>query len=185
MSFESAWKFTNTTEGGYVWDKADPGGETYRGITRRDHPKWPGWPRVDEAKTRYGYQPEKITAFLAGDRQLDTLVELLYREKYWDPLGDLPDLVKQKTFDIAVNAGQSRAVKTLQQALNGLGAALKVDGKLGPATRGAIEGRDLGQAVLAMCGKQADYYKDLVRRKPELKKFLRSWLARAKWVPEG
>ena len=184
VSFETAYKQTKRFEGGYVCDKADAGGETYRGITRRDHPAWEGWRKVDEAKTRFGIiQPKKITDFLKGDPQLDVQVELVYRKKYWDPLGELPDLVKMKLFDVAVNMGQSQAVKILQRALNEMGAGLAVDGKLGPATRGALEGKDQAAVLTGMCLWQAKRYRELAKARPANAKFLKGWLARAAWNP--
>jgi lysozyme family protein len=183
MSFEAAYGQTKKFEGGYVWDKADAGGETYRGITRRIHPAWPGWARVDEAKTRFGYQPKKIDEFLKGDPQLDAQVELLYRKNYWEPLGELPDLVKAKAFDISVNMGQAQAVKILQRALADMGERLAVDGAIGPVTRAAAEGKDQAAVVAGMCLWQARRYRELVKARPANQKFLKGWLNRASWNP--
>ena len=183
MSFEAAYGQTSKFEGGYVWDKADPGGETYRGITRNSFPKWSGWNKVDEAKTLYGYQPKKIDSHLAGDPQLAVMVEVFYRREFWEPLGRLPDLVKMKTFDFSVNAGQGNAVKVLQRALNSLGARLAVDGKLGPTTRAAAEAADPGATVDGQCRFQAEYYLDRIKKNPALGKFKKGWLNRAKWKP--
>ena len=38
------------TEGGYVNDKDDSGGETYKGISRVNWPRWSGWVIVDICK---------------------------------------------------------------------------------------------------------------------------------------
>ena len=53
MSFDNAFAHTQTNEGGYANNKADLGGETYAGISRKYHPKWSGWAIVDELK-KYG-----------------------------------------------------------------------------------------------------------------------------------
>jgi lysozyme family protein len=185
MSFEQAYKFTRQTEGGYALVKGDPGGETYRGITRRRHKAWDGWTKVDEAKSIFGVNPKKIDEYLKGDEALSTSVELLYRTKYWDPIGELPDLVKMKTFDISVNAGMEPAVTILQKALQKLGAKLDDDGKLGPITRAAAKAFAQGEIVEAMCARQAMYYRRLVEINPVLKKFLNGWLKRAEWRPLG
>ena len=166
MSFETAYDQTRKFEGGYAWDKADAGGETFRGITRREHPAWQGWAEVDGAKTKFGYQPAKIDASLKDDQALDGQVERFYRDRYWEPLGELPDLIKMKVFDIAVNMGQTQAVKILQPALNESGAELAVDGKLGPATRGASEESGHAAVVAEMCLVQAERYKELARKRP-------------------
>ena len=41
---------TLETEGGYVNDPSDSGGETYCGIARNSNPKWEGWKIVDAHK---------------------------------------------------------------------------------------------------------------------------------------
>ncbi|MCL2029533.1 MAG: hypothetical protein FWG97_03875 [Deltaproteobacteria bacterium] len=50
MSFDRVYKQTKEFEGGYVDDPLDAGGETFRGISRKNHPKWPGWPLISQAK---------------------------------------------------------------------------------------------------------------------------------------
>ena len=37
-------------EGGYVDDRDDRGGETYRGISRNNFPDWKGWKKIDGFK---------------------------------------------------------------------------------------------------------------------------------------
>jgi hypothetical protein len=39
------------------------GGETFRGISRADHPDWLGWERVDSAKRQVGQRPRLLTIF--------------------------------------------------------------------------------------------------------------------------
>ena len=41
--FGDAFKKLSIKEGGYVNDKDDAGGETYRGISRKYNPTWQGW----------------------------------------------------------------------------------------------------------------------------------------------
>jgi lysozyme family protein len=48
--FEEAFKVVVTDEGGYSNNPNDRGAETYRGISRKFHPDWRGWPIVDTAK---------------------------------------------------------------------------------------------------------------------------------------
>ena len=42
--------FVLSSEGGYANVKNDKGGETYRGITRKNNPTWRGWAIIDKAK---------------------------------------------------------------------------------------------------------------------------------------
>jgi lysozyme family protein len=186
MTFIDALHHTLGFEGGYARDRDDPGGETYRGISRAANPDWPGWAKVDEATLKFGRtQPRKIDDFLRGDQAVEAMVEDLYRDRYWRPLGDMPDRIKAKVFDCAVNAGSANAAKILQRALNDLGAGIKVDGAIGPATRGAFYGRDEAEVVGKIAEQQAAYYKRIVDRKPKMAKFLNGWLRRAAWIPSG
>ena len=183
MSFDDALKHTLQFEGGYANDPDDAGGETYKGVSRRANPGWPGWALVDEAKKGAGGKAAVINGRLNGDQRMEMLVEDLYRKGYWDPLGELPERVRMKTFDIAVNAGTARAGKLLQQALNTLGARLKVDGIIGPATRGALGGFPQEDVLDALCRAQEGHYRSLVKSRPANAKFLKGWLKRAAWKP--
>jgi lysozyme family protein len=182
-AFEDALKHTLVFEGGYANVPGDAGGETFRGITRRSHPDWPGWVLVEEAKRGAGGKASVIDAKLRGDQRMEIMVEDLYRRTYWDPLGGLPDKVRMKVFDIAVNAGMSRAVKLLQRALNGLGRGLAEDGKLGQATRGAAASSPEPTVLSALVLAQEAFYRNLVSTKPSNAKFLNGWLRRAAWKP--
>ena len=50
MSFKKALEHTLKREGCYANHGKDRGKETYKGISRKYHPKWPGWELIDEAK---------------------------------------------------------------------------------------------------------------------------------------
>jgi len=84
-------------EGGYVNDRHDPGGETFAGITRRDHPE--AW---------------------AKGRPTSEQIEKIYREQYWEAIhgDDLPWPLCLFVFDCAVNQGVSAASKLLQRSLD-------------------------------------------------------------------
>jgi hypothetical protein len=140
-------------EGGYVNDPKDPGGETNFGIAKRSNPD------VDI---------KNLTKAEAS---------LIYKTKYWDKnkVESLPEELWHIYFDCCVNMGKSRAVKILQQAANGKGANIDVDGGLGPNTLKAISNVELGR-VRAY---RVKYYADLVTRKPELEKFYFGWFRRA------
>ncbi|MDR0620724.1 MAG: hypothetical protein LBJ61_02445 [Deltaproteobacteria bacterium] len=187
MSFEAVYYGkTQGFEGGYVNDPSDSGGETFRGISRRSNPKWVGWAYVDEAKRKVGTKAAAINRYFKDDDEMASLVASLYQNLYWNPLNgipELPDRVKMKLFDTAVNTGQNPAVQILQIALNRNGAKLSVDGKLGPLTRQAALSKDPDATLKAFSGAQADYYTGLVRKNPKNAKFLKGWLNRAAWLP--
>lgn len=54
-NFDEAYKRTNGFEGGYVNDKSDLGGETYKGVARKIHKNWAGWAIVDSYKGKSGF----------------------------------------------------------------------------------------------------------------------------------
>lgn len=140
-------------EGGYVNDPEDPGGETKFGISKRSYP-------------------------LLDIRHLTREeAEAIYHRDFWtrpkiDRIVDIP--LAAKVLDLGVNLGPGRAIKLLQQAVVGLGCEIAVDGILGPATLGAVNGYRHPKALLcALVVEAGQYYRSL--RKP---KYLAGWLNR-------
>ena len=72
-SFKKALEHMLKFEGGYANDPNDSGGETFRGVSRRNWPKWPGWPLIDRAKAEGCRTAKAVNARFAGDAQMDTL----------------------------------------------------------------------------------------------------------------
>lgn len=129
--FEIAFRNTVEHEGGYVFNNDDRGGETYRGITRRWYPDWPGWITIDSIENK---------STLSEILPLQDMVEKFYRDEFWYKIKgialgnqDLANLL----FDTAVHTGVPDANKFLQSALNfcnrneDLYKDLKVDGLIG------------------------------------------------------
>lgn len=192
-NFEKALKHMLEFEGGYANDSTDSGGETFRGVSRRNWPKWPGWPLIDRAKAEGVRTAKAINARFAGNSEMEALVADFYRANFWRPferLG-LPGRITEKMFDTAVNMGHGRAAKLLQTALNSLGPVVKlaVDGAIGPRTMDALclilDTRSGESRVLtAYAEAQASHYRAIVRANPSQSKFLNGWLRRAAWIPE-
>ena len=106
------------SEGGYVDDPDDAGGETYLGISRKNNPKWSGWSKIDEIKKKYG--TKNITSRLKKDEAITTSAKHLYKEKYWDvlELDDIPSQgIAHQLFDTAVNMGVASAIRIAQNVL--------------------------------------------------------------------
>lgn len=106
------------TEGGYVNDPDDAGGETYLGISRNNNPKWVGWEVIDDIKKKYG--TKGITARLKKDIALTNSAKLLYKQNYWDvlELDDIPSQsIAHELFDTCVNCGKATAIRIAQQVL--------------------------------------------------------------------
>jgi len=130
-------------------DPDDAGGLTKFGIDQRSHPN------VD------------IRSLTKG------LAAAIYHREYWLPVRahELPIPVGEVVFDIAVNNGNARAVKWLQQILG-----VKVDGFIGPKTLAAA--RTANPSVLSskLLARRAVFYRSIARGAKA--KFLKGWLNR-------
>ena len=117
--FEIAFQHLMKDEGFVLSDhKADRGGQTFAGITRKFHPDWAGWKFID-----------------AGTTPATQLVRDFYHVNYWMPSkGD--QIVDQKVatvlFSQYANMGGA-AIKMVQVVVGVI-----ADGKLGPKSIEAI-----------------------------------------------
>ena len=167
-------------EGGYVNDPDDPGGPTNHGVT---------------LGTLRG-----LGLDVTGDGAVDiddvkalrvTDAARIFRVEYFEKprLPLLPEALQPAVFDMYVNAGR-RAVILLQEVLVRLGAALEVDGVLGPVTARAAHdaARDLGDQRLvdAYGVERREWYYRLADRRPASRRFARrrdggkgGWIVRA------
>lgn len=175
MSFEWAFTVVMKHEGGFVNDAADPGGATNYGVSLRFLRK------------------EGIDIDGDGDINEDDIHALtpqiardIYRDKFWNPCrcnAIRSELIATKIFDMAVNMGRKQAYRIAQRAVNQLDydPKLTVDGLVGPATLNAINSLELTDYELleVMREEQAEFYTELIRRKPQLAKFRLGWLRRA------
>jgi lysozyme family protein len=125
MTFDEAFEKLIGHEGGYVNNRADPGGETKYGISKRAYP---------------GEDIPNLTL----DR-----AKAIYLRDYWGPAGcdALPDAMRLQVFDMAVNAGVRAAVKALQRAVGET-----VDGALGPLTLQAVQSMQPARLVARFNG---------------------------------
>jgi lysozyme family protein len=185
-SFEVAITRILKTEGGYVIDPSDPGGETYRGVARHYHPRWVGWKRVDEYKRAEGFP-----GVLDGDRVLDQYVRDFYKDWYWDAVG-LDGVesqeIAEEILDMAVHLGVKRAVMFLQRGLNVLNRQgrmwpdLVVDSLSGPRTRTALSKYEAMEApnflIKILILQRGGYYVERVLEREESEKYIRGWLRR-------
>jgi len=173
-NFDNAIKTVMKHEGGYANDPLDRGGETYRGIARRFHPRWEGWAVVDAAKRFPGF----ITKVNTNPR-LYGLAIRFYRDKFWRYEGVASQRVAIKVFDAAVNMGSPNAHRILQRALRHLGFKLKVDGQLGLRTLRATNQSNEKALLLELRAYAAVHYAKIVARKPNQVKWLYGWMQRA------
>lgn len=160
-AFVEALPFVLRWEGGYVNHPDDPGGATNKGVTQKVYDEW---------RTRQG-QPKRDVREL-----VDTEMQAIYESGYWRPsrCDALSSPLDQVQFDTAVNMGNGRAVRFLQQAVG----ATPIDGRYGPGTQACVSNCDTGEALIAYCNAREAYYRDLAVKNPKLAVFLKGWLNR-------
>jgi len=179
-SFKRAYRLIiEEYEGEYSNDKDDPGGETYRGISRNMNKDWEGWKIIDSYKGKKNY-PD----LLKTDDKLQELVLDFYKKNYWDAFeGDaFDDETGEEMFDQSVNLGIKRAVEHLQRSLNILNDRqtlypdIKADGAIGDQTLGAyfhcchLEKEKMVVNILNMF--QAKYHIELMEKQNVFEKFI-------------
>ena len=185
--FKRAYDLTTRIEGGYVNDPDDTGGETYKGISRKNFPGWQGWEVIDEAK-RSKLSVALLNDHLNDNPGLQSFVESFYKKEFWDVL-NLDNFVNQyiagEMFDTAVNMGVSTAATFLQKALNVLNrnqllyGDIPITGKVGPLTLEAVnKQRDFKDLLKVMNCLQGSRYVEICLANPKQEKFIRGWLDR-------
>lgn len=186
MSFYSGI-FTKTmgNEGGFSNNPADRGGMTYRGIARRYHPSWRGWPVIDKLLAAGGHLDQLFES-------LDPAVREFYKIEFWDRCNCealSEEGIAYKLFDSAVNLGVTVACKYFQETLNVLNRNGKLypdiatDGKIGPNTlrilTACTQQRGAKNFLLAFHFRQGAHYWDLLLRDPAQEEFAMGWFKRA------
>lgn len=146
ITFDEAFKRLIGHEGGYSTDRRDPG-------------NWTGG--------RVGVGTLKGTKFgLAANTypNLDiknlTLAQAkaIYKKDWWDKLGadGMHSAIVFQLWDFAINAGRSRAIKELQQAVG-----VPADGIIGPQTLAAVNAHDLNDVILSLTAERLKFYTSL------------------------
>ena len=163
MTFDECFAHVLKSEGGYVNDPADRGGETNMGVTIG------AW----GAYLGRAIQPGEMKALT------QETVKPFYKAMYWDKVGGdkLPPSVAYAVFDFAVNAGVSRAAKFLQRAVGAVD-----DGVVGSGTLGMVAKADPAKLLQNFASQKIAFYTDLAQRNPSQQKFLKGWLARVNEV---
>lgn len=134
----------------YTDDPRDPGGPTKYGIALNYNRK---------------VIPDKDGNGVIDARDVQELTEedarRIYVDVYWRPnkCDMLPPALALMFADMVFNPGPGVAPKLLQQALNAVtGAGLVVDGKLGPATKSAVDKADMPALLSELAAQRALYY---------------------------
>ena len=164
-NFEPSFLKVMQSEGGYVWDKDDAGGETNFGVTAGAWAAYLG--RAVESGEMKALTKEQVKPF--------------YRAMYWDKVkgDDLPSGVDYAAFDFAVNAGVARAAKFLQRAVGAVD-----DGVIGSGTLGLVAKADPQNLLKFFSDQKQRFYNTLATTNPTQQKFLKGWLARVDHVQD-
>lgn len=170
--------FIMEREGGFVNDPKDPGGATKYGISLRFLKTIdPAMADLDQdgdvdVDDIFSMTPEKARAFYQ-----QFFYEAMRIPQYPSPMG-------AAMLDTGVNMGKRRASRILQQALNGCGADLVVDGIVGPKTRVAMAFFDTMDTLRAFLLMRVIAYANLCRKNPDLKRFFFGWVQRVQHLQE-
>lgn len=166
--FKQALALVLKNEGSYSNDPVDVnGGETYKGIARKQWPNWEGWSIVDSLR-KSSFFPSNLDTnpLMLG------LVEQFYRDNFWNKiLGD--SLSSQESanciFDFAVNAG----IET-SKSLAMLG--IDVDQ---PYDTSVINNCDTDSFLKGFTLVKIARYISICKKRPDSKKYFFGWVTRA------
>ncbi len=169
--FDSAYKKMLNHEGGYVNDPQDPGGETYKGVARKMHSKWPGWDLIDMAK-----QQSSFPKNLDKDAELQEMIFDFYKTNFWNVVkGD--DLENQQVaesiFDFGVNAGNATSARLAQMVVEA-----KVDGVIGKITTQRLNEFDPDHFLASFALAKIARYVSIVKKRPTSRKYFYGWVRR-------
>lgn len=178
--FNKAITHTQHAEGGYVDHPNDHGGATNYGVSLR---------LMQTLGSKWDLNNDgKIDA---ADIKLLTPqhAQAIFKEVFWDPnrYSEISNqAIATKVFDLAVNAGSSRANKLLQEALNYAypQAKIGVDGKIGTKTLQAIEQLTVAQRrssdfIFVFSSVIARFYLQLCDNNSTQLSFIKGWCKRA------
>ena len=186
-NFQEAFDRTLKHEGGYAGIPDDRGGETYKGISRRWHPDWPGWLIIDDLKS--SHSESTFRAALARSKSLALSVLEFYKPEYWQPLRCEEiesQAVANELYDTAILMGRRWATRLLQRGLNALNQNqafypdIKVDGKIGATTlrtlKNCLSVNDETLVVKIMDGLQVARFINIMDKDPTQEQFARGWI---------
>jgi lysozyme family protein len=170
-NFENCLQVILKNEGGYSNNPSDKGGETYKGISRKNWPQWSGWTAVDGLKGQPDF-PESIDSNIG----VDSAVKMAYKNHFWNSMR-LDEIANPRTalliFDFAVNSGVIRAVKIAQEIVG-----VETDGAMGKISIATINSFDPDMFEKEYKAKRIERFYRIVEKNPSQSIFLNGWIKR-------
>ena len=161
-NFAKSLELVLRSEGGYVNNPKDPGGETMRGVTKA---AWSTW-------LKRTIMPGEMAKLTVAD------ITPFYKALYWDKAycNQLPAGVDYMAFDAAVNMGVGQSIRLLQRSLGCV-----ADGVIGPNTMKAINEADTKTLIDKFSAQKEMFYRSL----GTFATFGRGWMRRIEEVKQA
>jgi lysozyme family protein len=161
-NFDRSLKLVLKSEGGYVNNPKDPGGETMMGVTKAAWSTYLKRPIEDGEMAKLAVAD--ITPF--------------YKALYWDKskCPDLPTGIDYMAFDGSVNMGVGQSIRLLQKSLGCV-----PDGVIGPNTMKLINETDVSNMIDKYSAQKELFYRSLAL----FSEFGKGWLARVAQVKQN
>ena len=161
-NFELSLQLVLKSEGGYVNNPKDPGGETMMGVTKNAWSTWLKKPIADGEMAKLTV--EDIKPF--------------YKALYWDKsyCNELPSGIDYMAFDASVNMGVGQSIRILQRSLGCVS-----DGVIGHNTMDAIHAADVVTLIDKYSAQKEQFYRSLAN----FPIFGKGWLARVEQVKQN
>ena len=149
------------SEGGYVNNPKDPGGETNMGVTKA---AWSTW-------LKRTIMPGEMAQLTHAD------IIPFYKALYWDKsyCNQLPTGIDYMVFDASVNMGVGQSIRLLQKSLGCV-----ADGVIGPNTMKAINDADVKTLIDKFSAQKEMFYRSLAT----FATFGKGWLRRVAEVKQ-
>jgi len=170
-NFNEAFENTMKSEGAYVDDPDDLGGETYKGIARKRNSKWDGWITVDLLKQKPNFPKN-----LDQDETLQQKIKKFYEINYWDKIrGDsiIDQDVAESIFDFGVNAGPKTSAKLAQISVQA-----EPDGVIGPKTLKKLNTEDKKTFLALFALTKIGRYVSICEKNNTNRKYFYGWVRR-------
>jgi lysozyme family protein len=160
--FETALTLVLRNEGGYANHPKDPGGPTNFGITQATYDRYRQSKHLPQSPVR-----------IIAQHEIKEIYRGIWRDCKADIISTFKPYLAIAHFDCAVNTGNVQAAKILQRAV-----LADDDGIIGPKTLKALRVTEPDIALRNALEWREAFYEVLIKRKPQLKIFHKTWLRR-------